>query len=335
MLTASAGGPSPEITAEALRTVLEGLDQTSDVTGGPPPVATPPGAISGNPDNWPQLQWNDWDGVFRAGAQRIIFVVTDNPPGGSDEVFNSAGSEDTDLATDMANLAAAQGVVIQPVLAAIGAFCDGGVEDGMSIPGDVSALECTNGGVGVVVDIYQPDALTIMQNYADTTGGTLTQVPANGEGTALAIVNILENCGGLEPQEGRMTGGGSVFHENSKSNPRVTHGFTLHCDGGPNRLQVNWPGHRFHLEMLENADCFDFPERDEQNPVAGFDTMEGNGVGRLNGVPGATIEFTFVDDGEPGKVSDTASMVISDGGGIVLEVAGTISKGNQQAHSEN
>ena len=98
---------------------------------------------------------------------------------------------------------------------------------------------------------------------------------------------------------------------------------------------MNWRRYRFHLELLQDARCFDNPQLDEQNPVAGFDTIEGEGVGRLNGVPGATIEFKFIDDGEPGKVSDTAFITISDGGGVVLEVSGRLNRGNHQAHREN
>ena len=109
------------------------------------------------------------------------------------------------------------------------------------------------------------------------------------------------------------------------------------CDGGPNRLQVNWPRNRFHLKELEDAICTDYPEFDEQNPVSGFDTMRGTGVGRLNGVSGATVEFEFVDDGEPGKVSDAAMIKITPADGITpaLDTFGTLQTGNHQAPPEN
>ncbi|MDA1315109.1 MAG: hypothetical protein O2968_17395 [Acidobacteria bacterium] len=308
-LPAAAGGGSlPEITTEALRTVLQALPQTPSMIGGPGPDATFPLALPVSANDWPRLQWNDWTGTFTAPT-KVIFLITDNAPGGTDSRYNFIGTEDSDQAAAMAAEAALQGVIIQPILVAL--------SDGS----------------------YNADALTTMTDYANATGGQLTQVPFSGEGTALSIISIIsiiENCGdNPEPKQGRMTGGGSVFHENDNKNPRVTHGFTLHCDGGPNNLEVNWPGHRFHMELLTEAICTDDPEKDEQNPVAGFDTMTGRGLGRLNGVSGATIAFTFVDDGEPGKVSDTARMVISDSDGVVLEVEGTITKGNQQAHSEN
>ena len=299
---ATGGGGTPEITAEALRTVLENIQQTSGL-GGVTPNVTPPGLLSPPPDGWPRLQWNDWDGTFRTEAQKVIFLITDNVPGGADSRFNFIGTEDSDQAEAMADAAAAAGVVIQPILVAL------------------------SGGT------FEPNAVAIMQNYADVTGGTLTQVPFSGEGTAFAITSLIQDCGGDIPEvtEGRMTGGGSVYHEDDKKNPRVTHGFTLHCDGGPNSLEVNWPGNKFHMESLTSVTCKDFPLISEGNPVAGFDTIEGSGVGRLNGVPGATVNFRFIDAGEPGSVADSVMMTISNGG-QVLEVSGTIQKGNQQAH---
>ena len=139
---------------------------------------------------------------------------------------------------------------------------------------------------------------------------------------------------------GRMTGGGSVF---TPGGTRFTHGFTLHCDinDNPNRLQVNWPkasgrgSNRFHLESLTFAACADNPAISEENPVAGFDTHSGSGTGRMNGVPGAMIDFQFSDAGEPGKGVDVATMSITPpGGGPAVVVSGFLDKGNHQAHEE-
>lgn len=133
------------------------------------------------------------------------------------------------------------------------------------------------------------------------------------------------------PNDGRrMTGGGSVFTD---AGQRVTHGFQLRCDAADTRqnLEVNWAGNQFHLLDLTTADCQD-TALDEEQPVAGFDTFIGTGTGRYNGVEGATIEFTFTDDGEPG-VDDTARIVVRDSGGtIVLEVEDDLTFGNHQAH---
>ena len=152
----------------------------------------------------------------------------------------------------------------------------------------------------------------------------------------------LESCAIIAPPEppddgikGRMTGGGSVFQAGTGT--RFTHGFELHCDpsAGPNRLQINWgKGNKFHLTSLDSATCSDDPALDEGNPVAGFDTFEGSGIGRLNGVPGAKITFKFTDDGEPGKGVDLAEFTIDDGVTTIV-VSGFLDKGNQQAHPEN
>ena len=133
---------------------------------------------------------------------------------------------------------------------------------------------------------------------------------------------------------GRMTGGGSVF---TADGVRVTHGFELHCDANqePNNLQVNWgKGNKFHLESLTSASCNDDPAIEPNPPAAGFDTYEGVGTGRYNGVSGATATWTFTDAGEPGN-SDFAELVITDAGGnVVLSVSGNLNRGNHQAHEE-
>ena len=136
-------------------------------------------------------------------------------------------------------------------------------------------------------------------------------------------------CGvGGKPLEGRMTGGGSVFQGS-----RVTHGFELHCDISlPNNLEINWDGNSFHLTQLNSATCGDDPTISEEQPVAGFDTFVGSGVGRLNGVDGATIDFKLTDAGEPGKAVDIAEFSINVGAD--LTVVGTLDKGNHQAHPE-
>ena len=67
-------------------------------------------------------------------------------------------------------------------------------------------------------------------------------------------------------------------------------------------------------------------------PVAGFDTYEGSGSGRYNGVSGATAKWVFKDAGEPGK-DDTARIHIEDSGGAtVVDLVGKLKVGNQQAH---
>jgi hypothetical protein len=133
---------------------------------------------------------------------------------------------------------------------------------------------------------------------------------------------------------GRMSGGGSIF---TAEGTRVTHGFVLWFDSGrgPNNLQVNWgKGHKFRLDELTSAECYDDSGIDAGQPYAVFDTYRGTGVGKYNGVHGAAIEWVFTDAGEPGK-EDTAEITIWDPSGvIVLSVAGVLDKGNHQAHNE-
>lgn len=134
-----------------------------------------------------------------------------------------------------------------------------------------------------------------------------------------------------EPETGRMTGGGSI----TATGMRVTHGFELFCDATatPNNIQVNWgKGNKFHLESLTSASCSDDPNISEGKPVAGFDTYIASGIGRYNGVDGATIEFELTDAGEPGK-NDFAQIKITDAGStVVLDVSGNLDRGNHQAH---
>ncbi len=136
--------------------------------------------------------------------------------------------------------------------------------------------------------------------------------------------------------DGRMTGGGSFF---TSKGARITHGFTLRCPDakGPQRLEVNWgKGRDFHLTDLPDnrIRCTDSAGWEEGNPEAGFDTYRGVGTGRLDGVPGATIDFKFGDGGERGT-DDIVRMVIRDKDGkLVLGVVPqrTLRFGNHQAH---
>jgi hypothetical protein len=63
--------------------------------------------------------------------------------------------------------------------------------------------------------------------------------------------------------------------------------------------------------------CSDDPAIVPNQPNAGFDTYEGTGVGRYNGVDGATASWRFTDAGEPGT-SDTAQITIWDADGNQL-----------------
>lgn len=130
---------------------------------------------------------------------------------------------------------------------------------------------------------------------------------------------------------GRWTGGGTI----DTHTPRVTHGFELHCNVSqlPNNLEVNWGGHHFHLDVLENVTvCWNDPAIDPEHPRAGCDTIEGWGHGKLDGVSECHVYFKFTDDGEPGS-HDFARIKITDqSDAFVMEVSGNLKSGNQQAH---
>jgi hypothetical protein len=131
-----------------------------------------------------------------------------------------------------------------------------------------------------------------------------------------------------------MTGGGSLKGGKSTT---MRHGFTLPCavaTNRPARLEVNWDQNRFHLTSLTSAGCSDDPAISEGHPVAGFDTHNGRGTGRYNGVQGATASWVIKDAGEPGK-QDTLQITIKDAGGnVVLSTSGKLNNGNHQAHDQ-
>jgi hypothetical protein len=139
---------------------------------------------------------------------------------------------------------------------------------------------------------------------------------------------------------GRMTGGGSI---QCGDFGKVTHGFELHCISPtgsppilPNNLEINWDGgNNFHLTTLVTSFCSNNDLFDEAPPVAGFDTMVATGTGLFNNTAGATIEFTLIDDGEPGAGADLARYLIRDASGsVVLNCPLTVldEGGNHQAH---
>ncbi len=142
------------------------------------------------------------------------------------------------------------------------------------------------------------------------------------------------NC--FQPALGRFTGGG---HQIRVGDVRVTRGFTLHCDILlSNNLEVNWGGNSFHMtEYPSSVTCLDDPLVNPVPPPAPVDTIIGVSAGRYNGVDGYTIEFTFVDAGEPGTSGpDKAALKIyetANPSNVVLNVPlQPITGGNVQAH---
>jgi len=132
------------------------------------------------------------------------------------------------------------------------------------------------------------------------------------------------------PATCRWTGGGTI---GSNRDPRVTHGFELHCcvDQLPNNLEVSWVGDHFHLDKLTMVECADDPTIDPRPPRAGCDTIHGLGDGKYNGVSGYLVEFIFTDAGEPGRVDWAWIRITAPNGDTVMEVSGFLRFGNIEA----
>lgn len=121
--------------------------------------------------------------------------------------------------------------------------------------------------------------------------------------------------------DGRMTGGGvkvvGLFPDEIEGELEgpVTLGLTLHCDILlSNNLEVNWPGHKWHIkkESLTEVECLAIPPLPNP-PVAPIYSFHARALGHYdNGPAESLIEFTFVDLGEPGR-DDTIQMVIYPG----------------------
>jgi hypothetical protein len=187
----------------------------------------------------------------------------------------------------------------------------------------------------VIVPVSIPagtNAVTVQAFSRDDLG--TNELPASlvWNAAALAVPPV-----GSPFTPGRMTGGG---HQIRVDNVRITRGFTIHCDIVlSNNLEINWPGNKWHIaKPLTSAECIDDPAVSPLPPAAPFDTFIGEGVGRLNGVEGSIVRFTFVDAGEPGKGTDSATISIWAPGADpdvdtpVLFVSDLLSGGNIQAH---
>jgi len=153
----------------------------------------------------------------------------------------------------------------------------------------------------------------------------------------IVTVQIPTNC---SPGTGRFTGGGKQVAVNGVT---ITKGFEVDCDlhQPSNNLEINWSDslgtHQFHMDPggFYFASCtLNGPPNPPPAPV---NTIFGKGTGRYDGAEGYTVEFTLVDNGEPGvghdeigfKVYLTANPAV-----VVLDTGGLnfITGGNVQAH---
>jgi len=132
--------------------------------------------------------------------------------------------------------------------------------------------------------------------------------------------------------DGRMTGGGKQIQVGVAN---ITRGFTVHCDITlSNNIEINWEGYSWHLDKpIDTAQCFDDPAIIQDPPRAPLDKFVGTATGRLNGVDGSHLDFTFIDAGEPGRNDMAALKITAPDGTVVLDVPlSNLDKGNIQAH---
>jgi len=117
-------------------------------------------------DRLPGQQTGDFNGVFRPAAVKIVVLVTDARPAGFDDTF-TPGVDDVN-AHNRALDAASAGIKISAVF--------------------VPTLGAPAGAI-----------TPIMTDYATTTGGLFLTTAADGSGTAGAISDIIDACGGVPP----------------------------------------------------------------------------------------------------------------------------------------
>jgi hypothetical protein len=106
-------------------------------------------------------------GTFRPPCVKIAVLITDAHPGGCDDKF-TVGVDDVH-AHNVALAAANAGILIAAIY----------------VP--------TSGEM--------PDIKAIMQDYANTSGGTFVETESNGVGTGEGIADIVATCGGLVSQQ--------------------------------------------------------------------------------------------------------------------------------------
>lgn len=133
--------------------------------------------------------------------------------------------------------------------------------------------------------------------------------------------------------DGFMTGGGAVVSADLD--------YELHkidCPPQPSpsepHMTVNFGGNIFVVTSYTQITCTDDPTV-PNGANADFDTVSGSGEGTLNGVPGYTVQFQFVDGGEGQPPNgDRVTLIISDpNDNVVFSVINQpIDKRNQQAH---
>ena len=155
----------------------------------------------------------------------------------------------------------------------------------------------------------------------------------SGGQTSSVTVKIPNNC---NPGTGRFTGGGKQVVVGVAT---VTKGFEVDCDLNQpsNNLEINWAdasgSHHFHMLNFLTAVCT--LNGKPAPPKAPVNTIVASGTGRVDGVDGFTVQFTLIDNGEPGTTDQAGFMIFETANplNVVLSFPViTITSGNIQAH---
>lgn len=155
----------------------------------------------------------------------------------------------------------------------------------------------------------------------------------NGQ-TSDATVTIPTNC---SPGTGRFTGGGKQVIVGGAT---ITKGFEVDCDltQPSNNLEINWSDtsgeHQFHMLTFDSALCT--LDGNPAPPKAPVNTIVASGTGRYDGNDGFTVQFTLIDNGEPGAGVDKAGFMVFETANPLNVVLSfpviTTTTGNIQAH---
>jgi hypothetical protein len=101
--------------------------------------------------------------------------------------------------------------------------------------------------------------------------------------------------------------------------------------------EINWSDasgtHQFHLEDFTGALCT--LNGNPVPPKAPVNTIVGTGTGRYDGVEGYTVQFTLIDNGEPGVNDEAGFMIFLTAPPHTVVLAFPVMKitsGNIQAH---
>jgi hypothetical protein len=155
-----------------------------------------------------------------------------------------------------------------------------------------------------------------------------------GGQTSSVDVTVPSNC---NPGTGRFTGGGKQILVGIAT---LTKGFEVDCDlhQPSNNLEINWKdpsdvSHHFHMETFDSAVCT--LNGNPVPPKAPVNTIVATGTGRFDGVLGFTVQFTLIDNGEPGTNDKAGFMIFETANPLNVILAFpvmTVTTGNIQAH---